>query len=631
MKDRGPQAHAPDLWPFGQADIGCVVYLAKGYPSADIEHLLKKAQEGFHLLKHGYNRRIYVEGGEEGEHAKTLLIKVDEPFRRFRWLRGLRFSLDSPQRRAWRAADRLCRAGVPVPAPIAVIERRTCGMLVQSALLMQYLPCTQNLAQALETGDVTHATRFFTHAVDTLSALHRHGVYHGDPNGHNFLIQGDALYLTDFEAARLYRRLPIHRRIKDVLRIHRVMMRAIPASERSDLLKRYEGAGIALCGGGIEKIERHNRKKLFSQVKSKGPQALSHMQYAIRRILVVILRYIGDTLLMTSVLSPLKKIFPEAKIDIMVSCGTEAMLWNHPDVNAVFTHDRRWPLWKALHFVSALRRVGYDLAIDFTDSDRSAWFAYASGAPLCMGYDGRHMRHRFLHNLHVRADAGTLHQLHRHHAMICAMGRPVMQALPALFLSHDEMQAVRCKLQQEGVAPPFIVMHPGARRWYKRWPLEYFAALADRILQSPPFAIVLAGGPSDREATMRIAQDMRHQATNLAGRLSLRELAGLIKMASLCVVNDSAPLHIAAAVGTPTVALFGLTDPNIWAPWDKQHHIIERACPCRPNGHKRECDQGDNHCMRKISVDEVFSAVTASLVSQGSLKREALQDTALDQ
>jgi ADP-heptose:LPS heptosyltransferase len=96
---------------------------------------------------------------------------------------------------------------------------------------------------------------------------------------------------------------------------------------------------------------------------------------------------------------------------------------------------------------------------------------------------------------------------------------------------------------------------------------------------------------------------------NLAGQLNLRELAGLLKGAAVCVVNDSSPMHIAAAVGTPTIALFGLTDPIRWAPRGIGHCVISRDCPCRPYGHRRECPEGDNWCMRKISVDKVYEAV----------------------
>lgn len=355
----------------------------------------------------------------------------------------------------------------------------------------------------------------------------------------------------------------------------------------------------------------------------KGVLHIHTRRHEIRNIVVIKLRYIGDTLLITPVLDALKEAFPHASIATVVNRGTEHVLFNNPAIDAIIPVDRTASFSKYAGDMRLIRNNHFDLAIDLTGADRSAFLARWSGAPVRMGYRGRSvLRNHIFYNVLVDAEEAALHKIDHHLAMVEAMGIPIHGRTPKLYLTDEELRSTADLLRKEGLCTesPFVVLHPGARRWYKSWPLDFFSQLGDRIMGELHVPVVLAGGGGDKDAVQNIQCGMTASCINLAAQLSLRELACLLKMASLCVVNDSSPMHMAAAVGLPTIALFGLTDPKYWAPRGPDHRVFSHACPCRPYGHRRECPEGDNYCMRKIAVSDVFEAARAMLTRPRSQK-----------
>jgi lipopolysaccharide heptosyltransferase III len=348
----------------------------------------------------------------------------------------------------------------------------------------------------------------------------------------------------------------------------------------------------------------------------KGALQIQTRRHEIRNIVVIKLRYIGDTLLITPVLDALNEAFPQASIATVVNRGTEQVLFNNPATDAIIPVDRTASFSKYATGMRLLRNSHFDLAIDLTGADRSAFLVRWSGAPVRMGYRGHSfLRNHLFYNVLVDAEEGALHKVDHHLAMVEAMGLPINGRTPKLYVTDEEMVSTADLLRRKGLytETPFVVMHPGARRWYKSWPLDFFSQLGDRIVNELHVPIVLAGGGADKDSIQNIQGGMTASCIDVGAQLSLRELACLLKLASLCVVNDSSPMHMAAAVGTPTIALFGLTDPKYWAPRGPDHRVFSHACPCRPYGHRRECPEGDNYCMRKIAVNDVFEAARAML------------------
>ncbi|HLF87031.1 MAG TPA: putative lipopolysaccharide heptosyltransferase III, partial [Nitrospiria bacterium] len=517
---------------------------------------------------------------------------------------------------------------IPSPRPVALLEKRLYGILQRSYLITEFLPHARSLAEYLSDPfiDKIQRDKVLFDLIHQVGALHQNGIYHADLKGGNILVgkddKGPRIYFIDLEASRLHRRLGSTKKIRDITRLNRALTGLIQVKERLRWIRRYlEGQRefLGLEDRLIKKIEIHSRARLIKKVIAKGPSNLKELRYGVKKVLVIKLRYIGDALLVTPLLDHLRDAFPEASVSMLVNSGTEPVLYENPSLNEVLALDRTTLRSKEhLRFLCNIRSKQFDLVIDLTDADRSAFISYISGAPMRIGYYGKSLlRNHLLYNILINADEGALHKIDHHLVIAEAFGCPIKNRGLSLFLTMEEMINTKKKLEKKGLATdhPFVVFHPGARRWYKSWPAEYFSALGNMILEEFKIQLVLAGGPSDQEAVLKIHKGIIYPLFNLAGELDLRELGCLLKMAALCVVNDSSPMHMAAALETPTVALFGLTDWRNWYPRGAIHTVISRDCPCRPYGHRRECDQGKNRCMRKISVEEVFEAVKARLAS----------------
>jgi heptosyltransferase-3 len=345
----------------------------------------------------------------------------------------------------------------------------------------------------------------------------------------------------------------------------------------------------------------------------------------IRRALVIKLRHHGDVLVASPVFSVLKSHAPQAQIDALVYAETAQMVTLHPAIAEVHTIDRQWKQRGTLGqlkaewtLLKALAARNYDLIIHLTEHWRGAWLcrllkprwavgpALAGRTPVWKG--------SFTH-------LQTLHNPLRHMAEtnLDALRRLGMQPRPderrlTLVPGAVAEAVVAAHLAGFGLkGKDFIHVHPASRWFFKCWPVERMAALVER-LQASGHVVVLTGAPSDDENRMleAIQSRLSQPAFSLSGQLSLKELAALTQAAQLFIGVDSAPMHIAAAVGTPTVALFGPSGDQQWGPWSANSRIVvSRAHPCRPCG-ADGCGGGKvSDCLSAIAVDDVMAAVKA--------------------
>jgi ADP-heptose:LPS heptosyltransferase len=154
----------------------------------------------------------------------------------------------------------------------------------------------------------------------------------------------------------------------------------------------------------------------------------------------------------------------------------------------------------------------------------------------------------------------------------------------------------------------YVVMHPGAKRTTNQWPAVRFASVADEIIRRWGTPVILTGSASEASLVQHIAGLMREKATILCGQINLPRMAALLERSFLYVGNDTGPMHIAAAVGTPIVSIFGARDfPERWYPAGAGHSVLRRDVPCSPC-FKEVCDR-DLICLKRIEVDDVLSAV----------------------
>ncbi|MBK1681814.1 putative lipopolysaccharide heptosyltransferase III [Rhodocyclus tenuis] len=355
----------------------------------------------------------------------------------------------------------------------------------------------------------------------------------------------------------------------------------------------------------------------------------------VRRALVIKLRHHGDVLLSAPVFSVLKAHAPHIEIDALVYADTAAMLTLHPAIETVRTIDRHWkklgPLAQARAewaLLQTLRGRHYDLVIHLTDHPRAAWIARLCGARWAVAPEMRGRGHlwqsAFTHFTGAPKNA-LRHTVERN---LDALRRIGLYPAPAervvtLVPGGDAEARVRTLLAAQGLADGnFVHVHPASRWHFKCWPENKMAALIDR-LHAAGHRVVLSAAPDAAEQAMidAIQSRLTQPAISLAGQLSLKELAALAARARLFVGVDSAPMHIAAAMGTPCVALFGPSGDREWGPWQApaadaeaptpRHHrvIVSDRHPCRPCGIDG-CGGGKvSDCLTTLSVEQVMRAI----------------------
>lgn len=339
------------------------------------------------------------------------------------------------------------------------------------------------------------------------------------------------------------------------------------------------------------------------------------------RALVIKLRHHGDVLLTSPVFTALKQAAPACEIDALVYRETLPMIEGHPGLSRIFAVDRAWKQlgvaaqaqteWRLL---SALRARRYDLIVHLTEHPRGAWLARLLGPRWAVAPQrpGRFWRHSFTHfyphvsNPHRHTVEANLDALRR-------IGIQPPDELRQLVLVPGLAAEARVVaiLAEHGLDDhPFVHIHPTSRWLFKCWPIEKVAQLADE-LAARGLSVVFTTAPETRETAMltEILAAVRVPAVDLSGRLSLKELAALTARARLFVGVDSAPMHIAAAMGTPSVALFGPSGDIEWGPWRTAHRIVASDVhPCRPCG-LDGCGGGKiSECLTTLPVQRVLAA-----------------------
>jgi lipopolysaccharide heptosyltransferase II len=332
-----------------------------------------------------------------------------------------------------------------------------------------------------------------------------------------------------------------------------------------------------------------------------------------QRILLSRLRFVGDIVLTTPVIRSVRAACPEARIAYLGDCHAVSLLQGNPHLNEIIPYDFSRPAaLEQARVAWLLRRRGFDLAIDMFNNPRSALLTYATGARVRVGLErrGRGM----LYTLRVRDDGRPKTPVEFHGQFLLAAGISPSAAATELFLAPDERASIQALLP-EGTAP-LIGIHPGATWPAKRWPAERFADLADRLAGSG-YRVVITAGPGESDVIRRLL-NASGSAPHVLPLVPLRALAAAISRCSVFVSNDAGPMHIAAALGVPTVGIFGPGEENIWFPYDPAlgHTALRRDVPCHPC-HLDFCPRpGDGYmeCMKLLCVDEVEAAVERGLL-----------------
>ena len=333
-----------------------------------------------------------------------------------------------------------------------------------------------------------------------------------------------------------------------------------------------------------------------------------------KNILVIKLRYLGDVLLATPVFRALRERFPDARLTVAVSRGTEDILKGNPDLDEILVVERTG-LAGQFRFVQELRRRRFDCVVDLTDGDRSAALAFCSGAPVRIGLNVEHRWRGLLCTQVVTPRAEAIHRIEHDLETLRPLGIEPKAGRPVLHISREE-EAEAARLLDDvageplsGGAKPLVMFQPGARYWFKAWPAERFSALVDRLAGKYSCRVLIGGDPKERQLAETIRAQAASKPVVLAGRTTVRQYAAILKRCILFVGNDNGPMHMAAALGVPVVAFFGPSNPAEWGPRGGRTEVLYKGLDCRACFHPT-CTKGEASCMKQISVDEAWNAVT---------------------
>jgi predicted lipopolysaccharide heptosyltransferase III len=329
-----------------------------------------------------------------------------------------------------------------------------------------------------------------------------------------------------------------------------------------------------------------------------------------RNILIIKLRYIGDVLLATPTVRAIKAARQDFRITMMVNRGTEDVLSGNQDLDEIMVLDKG-SLASQWQLIAGLRRRRFDTVIDLTDGDRSAFLSWISGAPVRIGFNDEHRWRGRYYTQEVQPVPGIQHRIDRDLEALKSMGIKVGSKDLQLWLTSEEIDSADQLLKQLGVqrSQSIAILQPGARYWFKAWPPERFAALADRLADEYHCQVLIGGSRQEEELAQGICQAAKNQPISLAGQVTLKQFAGIVKRARLFIGNDSGAMHIASAIGTPVVALFGPSNPEEWGPRGSRVEVIYKGLDCRRCYHPT-CERGEESCMRQIAVEDVFVAAS---------------------
>jgi lipopolysaccharide heptosyltransferase I len=343
----------------------------------------------------------------------------------------------------------------------------------------------------------------------------------------------------------------------------------------------------------------------------------------INRILIVRLGALGDIIHALPVAAALREAFPAARLDWLVSERHRAILDHVPVIDRLVVLGRlreaapastsRTTRWRFVaQAIAQLREAEYDIAFDLQGLLKSAVLARSSGAARVVGFSTRHLRERWAHLFYtetIEPPAGA-HVVDKNLALLAAVG---LHDLPKRFPLGTRDQGPGTRDDK------FALINPGAGWPNKRWPPEWFGAIAQRLRTNHGLASLILWGPGEEPLARTVVAASRG-AARLAPPTGIAEIIALSRAASLFVSGDTGPLHLAAATGTPIVGIYGPTSPARNGPWDAADLCVSRfdACHCH---HRRRC-RLPVCCLLDITVDEVMSAIDRRLAAAAARRKQ---------
>jgi len=360
-------------------------------------------------------------------------------------------------------------------------------------------------------------------------------------------------------------------------------------------------------------------------------------------VLVIRRRYLGDIALLGSVFKNLRLHWPKAQIALLTERAYASVGALHADLDRVRSFPRKLTQWP--RFIRELRRTRFTHVLDFDNSDKTALTARLTAAPVRVTYkrEDNPIRQRWAYTVTAKISARNYHSQHiteTYLALLSEIGVPIRSREIRLTPSPADQACVQRfarpattsssffsaysgnafghsfeDVSQQSLAqkrPLRVLVHPGSRSRFRLWPVERFAAVCDRLQNELDAHVFLVAGPSERGIAHAIRDAARSHLVLIDEVLSIGEFAALCQHFDLLLCHDSGPMHIAAGVGTPVVALYGSQNTAIWSPVGSGHHILQAPLPSTGV----QTDSYRDRWVQKLSVEEVYNAVAEAAATR---------------
>ena len=330
----------------------------------------------------------------------------------------------------------------------------------------------------------------------------------------------------------------------------------------------------------------------------------------IGKLLVIKLRAVGDVILSTAALPNLRAAFPEATIDFLVERSCREVIEGNASVDNLIVFSKTG--MNGARILLDLRRARYDMVVDLFGNPRSALMTFASGARHRVGYDFR--GRSYAYNILVKPRGAEVHNVEFNLDALRRIGVPVVHTSPYFPLSEGDREFARREADTLGLTKRLAIgFNPGTNRPTERWPAEGFAELGALLAGRFGARICVFWGPGEKPVADAITRQIGDAAA-VAPRTSLKQLGAMFERCSLVVSNDSGPMHIAAALGLPTVGIFGPVNPLLQGPYgEKTRYARKEGLPCLGCNYDRTCPIG-NPCMTELEAEKVADVVEDLIV-----------------
>jgi predicted lipopolysaccharide heptosyltransferase III len=345
------------------------------------------------------------------------------------------------------------------------------------------------------------------------------------------------------------------------------------------------------------------------------------------KILFIRLRSLGDTLLSTPLYAALKEWRPDLRISVLVEKPNDEVLMHNPDIRDVLAipaaAERAFsPSHLAVRFtaIRRLRAEHFDCCFNLHGGSTSALFTWLSRATYRVGL--KNFRNSYCYNVRIELQPansikGKRHTVEYQMEWLHFLGMPKAE-IPKLRVFPDPVIGahVEAKLIRQGICPgtPYCVIQPTSKFGTKEWTPRGFAEISDHLQKFYGYRTVLTGGPGEGAKLKQVIGHCQLEPAVL-GQISVAELMGVIRGANLFIGNDSGPTHLAAALGIPTVVLYGSSDSQVWYPWKAQHQLVQNPFGCNPCPGYRCLVYDEPKCILSISPSQIKTAIERLLVA----------------